>query len=81
MLKSHASAVYDLQIIETEESDPSSIQILTGSTDKTLRKWTIGLNSQNSVMTGFEQTNIGLLCDSFEHMKKKKSKKDQDPED
>jgi WD40 repeat protein len=45
-LKSHYGAIYDIDCYPCTES-PYKFAFLTGSTDKTLRRWIVNVNSKD----------------------------------
>lgn len=74
IIKSHFGGIYD---IDCYPSTGNSFQFcfVTGSTDKTLRRWVANVEPKDNSCQ-LNQDKLGLLCDNFDHLKKKVAKED-----
>lgn len=67
--RSHAGPVYAIDSYP-HTGDSFKFCFLTGSTDKTLRRWIISADKKY-FFCKMEQDSMGLLCDDFDHLKTK----------
>lgn len=70
IIQNHAKGIHNIQMIPSESSD-TGFAFLSGSTDKTLRKWLVEKNGHGSICS---LMNSALLCDDFSHLKKPRTK-------
>jgi WD40 repeat protein len=74
IVQNHAKAIHNIEVLPNECNE-RGFAFVTGSSDKTIRKWYI--DTQKDAMHG-TQTRIGLLCDEFSHWMKNKINKPED---
>lgn len=74
IVQNHAKAIHNIEVIP-HECNERGFSFVTGSSDKTIRKWYIDTQKENMHGT---QTRIGLLCDEFSHWMKNKVNKAED---
>lgn len=75
-IKSHFGAIYDIDWYPPTES-AYQFGFLTGSTDRTLRRWIVNVDSKE-LTCKVNEDKIGLLCDNFDHLRKKNEVKEED---
>ena len=68
-IKSHVGAIYAIDTYPST-GDPYKFWFVTGSTDKTLRRWIVS-SDKRTFSCQINQDGIGLLWDDFEHLKSK----------
>jgi len=76
IIRSHFGPIYD---IDCYPHTGSSFQFcfLTGSTDRTIRRWIVAADSKDNTCQ-VNEDKMGLLCDNFDHLKKKTNTNDEE---
>ena len=69
VIKNHFGGVYSIDCYPAT-SNPHIFAFLTGSVDRTLRRWIANIDP-NDLSCNINEDTIGLLCDNFNHLKTK----------
>ena len=76
-IQNHAKCIHSIQMSKDEWSE-GGFWFVTGSSDKTIRKWSI--ENYYGRLDSF-QANIGMLCDEYSHLKRNVSSNNEFEDD